>query len=132
MNIVLTGATGFIGSHLRTELAAGNAVVAPVRQVPQGAGESVTWLRSDLAHGERLRASLPGSADAVIHLAQSKGYRNFPDQAADIFDVNVASTLALLEYARKSGAKTFIFASTASIYQQGREPLREDAPLVPS
>lgn len=132
MNIVLTGATGFIGSHLRKELVAGNDVVAPVRQIPQGAGENVAWVQSDLANGERLSASLPGSIDAVIHLAQSKGYRHFPDEAADIFDVNVASTLALLEYARKSGAKTFIFASTASIYQQGREPLHEDAPLVPA
>lgn len=54
--------------------------------------------------------------DTLIHLAQSKNYRDFPNSSLDIFDINVAATQRLLEFARSRSIKRFIFASTASIF----------------
>lgn len=64
-------------------------------------------------------SQLPTSIDAVIHLAQSRFYKQFPERAEDIFDINVGSTFQLLDYARRAGAKRFLFTSTGGIYGSG-------------
>jgi nucleoside-diphosphate-sugar epimerase len=70
--------------------------------------------------------------DAVVHLAQSPRYRDFPDGAADVYAVNAAATFELLEYARSAGAGRFLLASSGAVYRGGPEPLREDAQLAPA
>jgi nucleoside-diphosphate-sugar epimerase len=45
-----------------------------------------------------------------------------------MFDVNVASTFRLLEYARAAGARSFVLASTGGVYGGGPEPFAEDGP----
>jgi len=67
--------------------------------------------------------------DAVIHLAQSSHFREFPAFAGDVFNVNTASTLRLLEYARTAGAKSFVYASSGGIYGYGDEGFKEDEPI---
>jgi nucleoside-diphosphate-sugar epimerase len=62
--------------------------------------------------------------DAIVHLAQANV--PFPDGAADLFAVNTASTAALLEHARRSGATRFVFASSASVYGLGDAAWSED------
>jgi nucleoside-diphosphate-sugar epimerase len=74
---------------------------------------------------------MPGQVDAVIHLAQSKFYREFPTKAEDIFAINIHSTFALLEYARKVGANCFIFASTGGVYGYSYENFAETDPVSP-
>jgi len=71
----------------------------------------------------------PRSVDAVIHLAQSEHFREFPGYSEHIFRVNTASTLRLLEYARKAKAQTFILASSGGIYGHGDEGFKEDRPI---
>ncbi len=61
---------------------------------------------------------LPKQMDAIIHLAQSEHYRDFPEYAEDTFYTNVASTARLLEYARLNGTKTFVLSSTGGISGQ--------------
>jgi nucleoside-diphosphate-sugar epimerase len=63
-----------------------------------------------------------------VHLAQARRHREFPDQAADVFSVNVASTLALLDLARRAGAVRFIYASTGGVYGGDDRPFRESDP----
>lgn len=126
MRIVLTGATGFVGSHLLPHLAENHEVFALTRSTPAERSKGVTWVEQDLA--EPL-SGLPEQVDAVIHLAQSKRYREFPEGAPDMFDVNVQSTFRLLEYARAAGARSFVLASTGGVYGGGRpEPFQEDDP----
>ncbi len=60
--------------------------------------------------------SLPDDVDIVIHFAQSEHYKEFPDQAVDVFNVNIASTFQLLEYSRKVKASTFVYASSGGVY----------------
>lgn len=57
----------------------------------------------------------PDKVDAVIHLAQSDHYREFPEHTEDVFTVNTLSTLKLLDYARRAGAKTFVLASSGGL-----------------
>jgi nucleoside-diphosphate-sugar epimerase len=131
VRIVLTGATGFVGSHVLPMLVRNHEVIALARQPrPPLTASNVTWITSDLAKPLDF-ARLPGAVDAVIHLAQSKRYREFPDGAEDVFAVNVQSTFQLLEYARATGASKFLFASTGGVYGSASRPLSEDDRLNP-
>jgi len=130
VKIVLTGATGFIGSHLLPELAAEHDVVAVARRPPDRAVEGVVWVEHDLTRS-LAEARLPGRADAIVHLAQSKRYREFPDGADDVFAVNVRSTFELLQYATAAGVGAFVFASTGGVYGSGERALSEDDRLNP-
>ena len=76
-------------------------------------------------------AALPHKADAVIYLAQSNRYREFPVGADDVFRINTAQPLALLDYARRAGASNFVYASTGGVYGAGGSQLSEDAPTPP-
>ena len=129
LNIVLTGATGFIGSHLLPVIAATDSVTAIARgrhvDVP-----GVRWIDHDLRRPLAV-ADLPDRIDAVIHLAQSRRYRDFPAGAEDIFELNVRGTFELLEYARRAGAERFVFTSTGGVYGHGDESFSEDDEVNP-
>jgi UDP-glucose 4-epimerase len=128
VKVLVTGAGGFIGRHLIASLRAHHDVIA-VARVPTGIG-GVGGVDLDLSKKLDEQA-LPSQIDAVIHLAQSRRYRDFPDGADDVFAVNVDSTLQLLEYARNAGAQTFLFASTGGVYGYGYEKLSETDPVDP-
>jgi nucleoside-diphosphate-sugar epimerase len=87
-------------------------------------------LAVDLSQPDTLD-NLPPS-DAVIHLAQSSRYREFPDSAGDIFAVNTASTARLLTLARRNGTQAFVLASSGSVYSGGHGPWTENARLSPT
>lgn len=127
--VLLTGATGFIGGRLLSRLRERHEVHA-LRRAGTQATEGVTWIEHDLAQPLDA-AALPKRIDAVVHLAQSRLYREFPEGAADVFAVNVASTHALLDYAREAEANTFVLASTGGIYDYSYERLVETAPVKP-
>jgi len=128
MRVIVTGATGLIGSRLVERLAPGNEVFAVSRRVGPELDE-VEWVRVDLSQPLD-HAALPDQVDAIAHLAQSERYRDFPDGAMDLFAVNVQSTAALLEYARVAGARAFVLASSGGGYAHGPAPIAEDAPLT--
>jgi len=128
--ILITGATGFIGSHLVPRLADRHEVHALARNVPAGGAAGVHWIEQDLSRPLEAQR-LPGRVDALIHLAQSYRFREFPEGAADTFAVNVQSTFRLLEYARQAGAEQFIHASSGGVYGYSYESLAETAPVDP-
>jgi len=130
MRLLVTGAGGFIGSHLVGELEERHEVVALARRASDTPYRSARWIEHDLVEPLE-RAALPEEIDAVIHLAQSRNYKQFPDRADDIFAVNVNGTFSLLEYARKAGAKAFVFTSTGGVYGSSYEKFVETDPVSP-
>lgn len=124
MKVLVSGATGFVASHLIPALAAhGHDVLAAghdrARLPRDGA------LQFDLAAREW--PALP-DVDAVIHLAQANV--PFPDGADALFAVNVAATQRLLEHARRTGARRFVLASSGSVYGTSATPLTEESALA--
>ena len=61
-------------------------------------------------------SDLPQDIDIVIHLAQSEHFREFPEKAFDIFNVNTYTTLKLLDFSRKQNISKFLYASSGGIY----------------
>jgi len=127
MRILLTGTAGLVGSTLAATLGPKHQVYGICRR-PLPAAAPVTPLDVDLGT-EWSTAALPSSVDAVIHLAQSNRWQEFPEQAADIFAVNVASTARLLDYAVRAGATQFVLASTGGLYGSSESALTEDSLL---
>ncbi|MCY1195528.1 dTDP-4-oxo-6-deoxy-D-allose reductase [compost metagenome] len=125
--ILVTGATGFVGRSVVQRLASEHDVLAlSRREVPEFARLGVQCVRADLGAHVDLASVLPADGvDRIIHLAQSDGYRDFPGAAMDMFQVNVASTAALLDYAAKTGVKGFVLASTGSVYEPYAKPMDE-------
>jgi nucleoside-diphosphate-sugar epimerase len=125
MRVLVTGATGFLGRRLVQLLASRHDVHALVRGdvVPPDAHPVRADLERPLA-----TADWP-KTDAVVHLAQSRGYRHFPEEAAAVFSVAGHATQGLLDYAVRVGARRFIVASTGGLYTPSDRPLREGDPL---
>lgn len=131
MKILITGATGFIGGHLLHLLKGGHQILAltrrdDLRDLPQG----VEWIKQDASQPLDY-SSLPAEVDTIIHLAQSRFYKYFPEQATDIFEVNTHNTLELLEYGRRVGIRQFVFASSGGIYGFRDEKFVETDPVNP-
>jgi len=129
--ILITGATGFIGSHLLKVLQKEHQVFGLVRSISlKNAHPRVRWIEQDLASPLEY-SRLPTHVDAIIHLAQSKFYKQFPESAKDIFDINIQSTFQLLELARQVGVRCFIFASSGGMYGYSYEKFVETDPVNP-
>jgi nucleoside-diphosphate-sugar epimerase len=130
MRILLTGATGFIGSTLSRRLVCeGHQVVSVGRSRPAaGCGDFVLWDFSTMIDPP---PDLP-RVDGIIHLAQSRMHRNPLGASADIVRVNILGTVAVLEYAINAGVDHFCLVSSGTVYQPYDLPLCEDTPVAPN
>jgi len=113
VRLAITGATGFVGSHLLdAALAAGHEVKALTRR-KQHDRDGVDWVVGDLSSRDALEW-LVDQADAVIHVA---GTINAPNKAG-FEEGNVAGTLAMLAAATAGGIHRFVHVSSLA----AREP----------
>lgn len=130
--IVVTGGSGLIGHEVMEQLKNDWSIYAVVRCPNEELSQKARLIISDLSRGCDDTSSFPKTVDAVVHLAQSDHFREFPEMAEDVFNVNTLTTLRLLEYARKAGAKTFIYATSGGVYGYGEEEFSENQPIVVS
>ena len=129
MKILVTGATGFIGRYLLSVLANHGeeySVSAIARRIPIEAHSLINWITADLGISDWTKNLPDENFDTVIHLAQSKHYRDFPSHAIDIFNINVRATVELADWALKHHVKRFLFASTGNVYGSNESVQREE------
>ncbi|MFA6907917.1 MAG: NAD-dependent epimerase/dehydratase family protein [Candidatus Micrarchaeia archaeon] len=129
--IVITGGSGFIGTHLCNRLLDDGYSVRVVDIAPPRAGVEAEFVRASVLDSARLAKLLEG-AEGVVHLAA------IIDVAASVadpfsdFSVNAAGTMNVLEAARHAGVKKVAFASSAAVYgEPERLPVDEEHPTLP-
>ncbi len=128
-NILVTGATGLMGSNLLEPLAKIFKVHAISRSEINDGGANIQWHHIDLRDDFDVKL-LPSDIEAIIYLAQSEDFRDFPTKALDIFEINTVKLLKLLDYGREVGVKKFIYASTGGVYGTGRNSFSEKEALL--
>ena len=143
MEVLLTGAAGFIASHLGERLLGKGARVVGLdcfddfydpaikerNLVPSRDHEAHTLVRGDIRDAGLL-AGLPDGIDTIVHIAARAGVRPSIARPKLYYDVNVTGTLNLLEFARDRGIKDFVFASSSSVYGNNEKvPFSEEDPV---
>ncbi|HZD04416.1 MAG TPA: NAD-dependent epimerase/dehydratase family protein, partial [Longimicrobiales bacterium] len=138
--MLVTGAAGFIGSHVVDRLlGSGHRVIGLdsfdpfyARDVKEAnLARALDHPRFVLMEGDirdqEVIGSVPEDVEAVVHLAALAGVRPSIRRPAAYGDVNVQGTLGLLELARVRGWRRFVFASSSSVYgERETVPFRED------
>ncbi|SBT52845.1 NAD-dependent epimerase/dehydratase family protein [Micromonospora auratinigra] len=127
MRILLTGAAGFIGSHVADLLAdAGHRVVALDALLPEAHGPAApTWsarhqpVTGDVRDGALLDRLLDG-VDAVCHQAAMVGHGLDPSDAPRYAAHNVLGTAELLAAMHRAGVDRLVLASSMVVYGEGR------------
>lgn len=111
MLLALTGATGFIGQHLLSELPRrGHRLRVLLRHPSSVPMQCASAVIGDLARPRNMSAALEG-VDAVIHSAGfTQGMSGIPED--DYRVLNTEATINLARAARRAGAKRFIFLSS--------------------
>lgn len=138
MRVAITGGAGFIGGHAaRTLSEAGHTVLVlddlstgRAENLPPGVALRRLDVRDTAALAETLTVFHP---EAVLHLAAIASVERSIADPLGTFAVNLGGTASTLEAARLSGARRFVFASSAAVYGP-RPPLPcvETAPLAPA
>lgn len=141
MNILLTGGTGYIGSHTAIVLIeAGHKVVlfdnlCNSRQDVVDRIESITNQSIPFVAGDTRDTSLLSKiikdyqVDSVIHFAGLKAVGESLKKPIEYFDNNIGGTISLLEAMHANQVKTLVFSSSATVYGEPQYlPIDEDHP----
>ena len=137
--VAITGAAGFIGSHL-ADVLAGSCDLLLIDNLSSGKKANLsgalkkgraTFVREDLL-GAKLPSLLKGT-EVVVHLAANPDVRTSAEDPKPTFQENIVATFRLLEACRRAGVQGFVLASTSTIYGEAkRVPTPEDyGPLIP-
>ena len=137
--VLVTGAEGFIGSHLAEELlSAGANVRALVHYNPFGrwgwlhehAGD-IDIRAGDVRDAERV-AQVADGVDVIFHLAALVGIPYSYEAPESYVQTNIIGTHNLLQAARRAGVSRYIQTSTSEVYGSALQvPIDEDHPLQP-
>jgi nucleoside-diphosphate-sugar epimerase len=135
LKVAVTGAAGFIGSHLVPGLLfAGHGVTAVMEPGTNPQCGNVRLAFADITTGEELPGSF-SDVDAVVHLAARNHVLKEPekDPLSAYRRVNVEGTRNVIRAAAKAGARWFIhFSSVKAMGEGGEVVFDEDSPCKPS
>jgi dihydroflavonol-4-reductase len=115
MHIFLTGATGFVGSHVAQSLHAAGAdlrlLTRKTSRTEHLEGLNAELVTGDLLQPENLRGAISG-CDALVHVAAD--YRLWVPDPKTMYAANVEGTRALLRLARETGVGRFVYTSSVA------------------
>ena len=130
--VLITGGSGFIGSHLAEHLARSGDEVTVFDQAPPvpGPAGSVRYVYGDVRDERAVAAAVPPGVEVIYHLSAVVGVDRYLSAPADVVEINLLGTLNLLRCARDSGAK-IVVASTSEVYGKNpAAPWQEDSDRV--
>ena len=128
----VTGATGFLGSHVARVLADQGAnlrlLVRPTSNLKNLEGLKAETATGDLRDAASLEKAMAG-CDAVFHVAAD--YRLWLRDPAEMYRSNVAGTRAILEAARKNNVQRVVYTSSVATvgFTSNGQPADEDSPV---
>jgi UDP-glucose 4-epimerase len=138
--VVVTGAAGFIGSHLTDALLDAEYEVLGLDNLSTGKMENLgkasrnhrfRFARIDLRRP--MPRSLAGPIETIYHFAADPEVRTGLDDPSSQFENNILATYNVLEFARQNAIENLFFASSSTVYGEPLEiPTPEDySPLAP-
>ncbi|WP_321389341.1 UDP-glucose 4-epimerase GalE [Emcibacter sp.] len=142
MKILVTGGTGYIGSHTVLELLLAGHEVTVIDNLCNSSPESlsrvqnitgrndVTFQELDIRDRDGLdRLFSENDFDAVIHFAGLKAVGESVTKPLEYYENNVGGTVTLCQAMQEAGVKTLVFSSSATVYgDPASVPIREDFP----
>jgi len=140
--VLLTGATGFIGSHTWLALlSAGFRVVGlddfsnsspeVLKRIEKLSGATPDFVRGNVCDAAMLDSVFTRERiDAVVHFAAFKAVGESTAKPLAYYANNIGGLLTLTQAMARHGCKTLVFSSSATVYGRPESlPIREDAPL---
>jgi UDP-glucose 4-epimerase len=124
MKILITGAAGFMGSHLSQKYVLAGHIVYALDNLFNGNLNNIRtlldkknfkFIHDDICR-EQVYRELPSDLDAIIHLAAQIHVDRSIVDPQETFKINVEGTLKILEFARMHDIKKTLYASTSEIY----------------
>ena len=142
MKILVTGGTGYIGSHTCVELLEGGYEVVIIDNLSNSKKEVVDYIKEitnkdvyfyegDVQNKELVRKIFnEHKIDAVIHFAGFKAVGESVQKPLTYYRNNIDTTLTLCEVMNEFNCKKIVFSSSATVYGSPKSlPIREDFPL---
>jgi UDP-glucose 4-epimerase len=137
MNILVTGAAGYVGSVCAAELVKQGHCVIAYDNLSAGHRQAVLdhvqFVKGDIADREKLkRVCKQDQIEAVMHFAASALVEESVCNPHLFYRNNVSGTLSLLEVLAELKIRKLIFSSSAAVYGEPKSvPIREDHPVCP-
>jgi UDP-glucose 4-epimerase len=138
MKILITGAAGFLGSHLSEKYVLDKHLVYGIDNLMNGNLNNIRtllhkknfkFIRGDIALNE-VYSKLPNDFDAIIHLAAQIHVDRSIVNPEETFKINLGGTLKILEFARMNDINKILFSSTSEVYGSAEyAPMDESHPL---
>ena len=142
MKILVTGGTGYIGSHTCVELIESgyevivvdnlsNSSIESLKRVEKITKNIIPFFKIDVNNKSELTKIFENyKIDGVIHFAGLKAVGKSVENPIQYYDNNVCGTIALIDVMKKFNCKTFVFSSSATVYgNPDTVPIKESFPL---
>ena len=144
MNILVTGGTGYIGSHTCVELLKKghqviiadnliNSKIETVGKIEEISGKELTFYEIDVTERSKvLEIFDKHKIDGVIHFAGLKAVGESVEKPLEYYYNNLVSTMVLSSICLEKNVNKFVFSSSATVYGDNKSPMHEDMEPLPT
>lgn len=144
MNILVTGGTGYIGSHTCVELLKKghqviiadnliNSKIETVGKIEEISGKDLIFYEIDVTERSKVLEIFDAhKIDGVIHFAGLKAVGESVEKPLEYYYNNLVSTMVLSSICLEKNVNKFVFSSSATVYGDNKSPMHEDMELLPT